>query len=63
MWFLALTKSVLKIVSGKDYSKVGILLEVNNEVVVETCMAKTCIADNTNTSLHGFAYFVLHYLP
>ena len=33
--FSALSKSGLKVVSGKNYSKVGIILEVNNEVVVE----------------------------
>ena len=34
--FLALINSTLKVVSGKNYSKVGIILEVNNEVVVKT---------------------------
>ena len=29
-------------------------------VVVETWMTKRCIADYTNTSLQGFAYFVPH---
>ena len=49
--------------SGKcqKYCKVWIILEVNNdEVVVETWMARRSIADYINTSLHGFAYFVLH---
>ena len=34
--FLALSNSALKKVSGKNYSKVGIILKVNNEVVAET---------------------------
>ena len=33
--FLALRNSVLKVLI-KNYSKVGIILDVNNEVVVET---------------------------
>ena len=49
-------------VSLKNYSKVGIILEVYNDVVVETCMAERYVADYTNTSLHGFAYFVLQAL-
>ena len=44
----------------KRFLKFGIFLEVNNEVLVETWMAKRCIADYTNTYSHGFAYFVLH---
>ena len=52
--------STLKLISGKNYSKLEIILEVNNAVVLETWMTKSCIADYTNTSLHGFAYFVLH---
>ena len=58
--FLALNNSALKVVIGENYSKVGIALEVNNEVVVEAWLAKRCIADYTNTSLHGIAYFRLH---
>ena len=58
--FLALSNSVLKEVSGKNCSKVGIILEVNSGVVVETLMAKRCIADYINTFLRGFAYFVLY---
>ena len=58
--FLALSNSALKVVSGNNHYKVGIILEVNNEFVVETLMAKRCIAYYTNASLHGFAYFVLH---
>ena len=58
--FLALSNSALKEVSGKNYSKVGIILEVNNEIAVETRMSKRCIADYTNTSLNGSAYFLLH---
>ena len=58
--FLALSNSALKVVSGKKYSKVGIILEVNNDVAVERWIAKICIADYTNTSLHGFAYFIFH---
>ena len=54
--FLALSYSALKVVS-KNYSKVGIILEVNNEVVVQTRMVKRCMAEYTSTSLHGFAYF------
>ena len=42
--FLALRNSVLKVLI-KNYSKVGIILDVNNEVVVETWIAKRCIAD------------------
>ena len=60
--FSALGNSALKVVSGKNYSTFGIILEVNNEVLVETCMAKRCIADYTNTSLHGFAYIVFQVL-
>ena len=45
---------------GKTIPKVGIILEVNNEVLVKTWMEKRCIADYTNTSLHGFVYFVHH---
>ena len=56
--FLVLSNSALKVLS-KNYSKVGIILDVNNEVVVETWMAKRCIDDYTSASLHGFAYFVL----
>ena len=53
--------SQLKIVvTGKNYFKVGIILEVNNEVVVETRMAKRCIANYTNIPLHGFTYSALH---
>ena len=37
---LSLNNSTLKVVSGKNYSKVGIILEVNNEAVVETWMVK-----------------------
>ena len=61
-WFLALSNSKLKVVSLKNYFKVGIILEVYNDVVVETCMAERYVADYTNTSLHGFAYFVLQAL-
>ena len=60
--FLALSNSTLKVVGGKSYSKFGIILEVNNEVVVKTCMAKRCIADYTNISLHGFANLVIQVL-
>ena len=60
--FLALTNSAFTVVSEKNYSKFGIILDINNEVVVETLMAKRCIADYTNTSLHGFAYSVLQVL-
>ena len=34
--FLALNNIALKVVSVKKYSKVWIILEVNNEVVAET---------------------------
>ena len=34
--FLAFSNLAVKVVSAKIYSKVGIILEVNNEVVVET---------------------------
>ena len=34
--FLVLNNLALKVVSAKNCSKVGIILEVNNEVVVET---------------------------
>ena len=57
--FLAWSKSALQVASGKNYSEVWIISEVNNEVVVETWMAKRCIADYTNTYLHTFAYSVL----
>ena len=33
---LMLRNSALKVVNRKSYSKVGIILEVNNEVIVET---------------------------
>ena len=33
---LMLRNSALKVVNRKNYSKVGIILEVNNEVIVET---------------------------
>ena len=42
-----LSNSALNLVSGKSYSEVGIILEVNNEVAVKAWMAK-----DTNTSLH-----------
>ena len=58
--FLALRNFTLKLISEKTYSKLQIILEVNNALVVETWMTKRCIADYTNTSLHGFAYFVPH---
>ena len=45
---------------GKNYSKVGVVLRVNNEVVVKIWMTKRCTADCTSTSLHGLAYFVIH---
>ena len=38
--FLALSNSALKVVSGENYSTVGIILEGNNEFAVETRMAK-----------------------
>ena len=57
--FLALSNSALKVVRGENYSKVGIILEVNNKVV-KTSMAKKYIADYTNTSLNDFAHFVVH---
>ena len=38
--FFGLSNSALKVVSGKNYSKVGFILEVNNEVVVETWIVK-----------------------
>ena len=60
--FLALSNSTLKVVGGKSYSKFGIILEVNNEVVVKPRMAKRCIADYTNISLHGFANLVIQIL-
>ena len=31
--FLALSNSALKMASGKNYSEVGIILEVNNELL------------------------------
>ena len=34
--FLVLSNCALKVVNGKDYSKIGIILEVNNKVVAET---------------------------
>ena len=37
----------IKNVSGKNCSKVGIILEVKNDVVVQTWMAKRCMADYT----------------
>ena len=33
--FLALSNSTLKVLSGKSYSRFGIILEVNNTVVLE----------------------------
>ena len=58
--FLALGNSTPKLIIGKNYSKIEIILEVNNAVVVKIWMTKSCIADYTNTSLHRSAYFVLH---
>ena len=52
--------STLKLITGEKYSKLEIILEVNNAVVVKKWMTKRCIADYTNTSLHGFAYFLSH---
>ena len=52
--------STLRLISGENYSKLQIISEVNNAVVVKTRMTKTCIADYTNTFLLGFAYFVPH---
>ena len=34
--FLALSISALKVVNGKNYTKVGIILEVNTEFPLET---------------------------
>ena len=60
-WFLTLSNSASKVVPiGKNYSKVGVVLRVNNEVVVKIWMTKRCTADCTSTSLHGLAYFVIH---
>ena len=47
----------------ENYSKVGIVLEVNNETVEtvtvdETWMLKRCIVDYTNSSLHGYLYSI-----
>ena len=39
--FSVLSNSVLKVVIG-SYSKIGVIFEVNNEVVVETWVAKRC---------------------
>ena len=55
-----LRNSTLKLISGENYSKLEIILEVNNAVLFKKWMMKRCIADYTNTSLHGFAYFVPH---
>ena len=55
-----LRNSTLKLISGENYYKLETTLEVNNALVVKTWMAKRCIADYTNTSLHGFAYFIPH---
>ena len=60
--FLALSNLTLKVVIGKNYSKFEIILEVNNTVALEIWIMKRCIADYTNTSLHGFAYFELQVL-
>ena len=43
--FLALSTSVFKVIRGKNYSKVGIIFKVNNEIVVETWIAKRYVAD------------------
>ena len=43
--FLALSNSVFKVIRGKNYSKVGIIFKVNNEIVVETWIAKRYVAD------------------
>ena len=56
--FVALRNFTLMLISGKNYSKLELILEVNNAVVVETWMTKRCIADYANASLHGFGYFV-----
>ena len=37
----------IKNVSRKNCSKVGIILEVNNDFVVQTWMTKRCMADYT----------------
>ena len=57
-WCLALNNSALKRVVGKTIPNLGL----NNEIAVETWVMKRFIADYTNTSLHGFAYFVLQVL-
>ena len=59
-WFLALNNLALKVVCVKNYSKVGTISKVHNEVAVETWMAKRSIADYINASLHGFAYYIIH---
>ena len=46
-----LSNSTLKVVRGKNYSKFGIILDVNNEVVVEIWITKRCVADYTNASV------------
>ena len=43
--FLALSNSVFKVIRGKNCSKVGIIFKVNNEIVVETWIAKRYVAD------------------
>ena len=58
--FLALNNLALKVESAKNYYKVEIILDVNNEDVVETLMAKRSITDYMNTSFHCFSYLVLH---
>ena len=55
-----LRNSTPKLISGKNYSKIEIVLEVNNAVVVKTWMTKSCIADYNKLLYNGFAYFVLH---
>ena len=42
---LSYSNSALKLVSGKNNSKLGIILEVNNAVVVKTSMMKRCLAE------------------
>ena len=55
--FLALSNSILKVVSGKNYSKFAINLEWNNEVVFEMWMAEKCIAGYTNIFFNWVCIF------
>ena len=58
--FLVLNNSALKLVNDTNCYKFGIILEVNNDVVVKTWMVEKCIADYTK---YFFAWFCIFCTP